>query len=369
MSKIRIIYNNLARKYAILTHGTEHPQFPAEDVQADTPSQFYRTRYGTGSGNGYFYAGATNKYIDFDEGGSELTGTVAVGAYNGNTLATAIAVAMNAAPGKALTYACVYSETDAKFTISAGSNFTIRWYSGTNKATDISAMCGFSDAADDTGAATYTSDYRRINYGYSYIVWDLLQATDVNFCAILNHNFSSDAFIYWHGADDAAFTTNLVTETFTYNAGNMFKFFSSTQTKRYVRVALYDFTNTSSYIQMGPIIFGTYWEPNYTFAKDYTKGKVDDSLIEESHALVEYGQVRPRRKTWSLPFPMGLTQTDADEIVTFFDTVGLVHGFVVCFDYAYPNTNSYFVKNSELIDPTYLHYNNWSWQLALREKL
>ena len=43
---------------------------------------------GTLSGNGLFVVTDANKYINFDEGGAELTGTVATGSYNGNTLAT-----------------------------------------------------------------------------------------------------------------------------------------------------------------------------------------------------------------------------------------------------------------------------------------
>jgi len=103
-----------------------------------------------------FVITALNNKINFDEGGAELVGTVAIGTYTGTTLAVAIAVAMNAAAGKALTYTCTYSIITGKFTIAAGSNFTIRWNSGTNEATDISNLCGFPDTANSTGDKTYT---------------------------------------------------------------------------------------------------------------------------------------------------------------------------------------------------------------------
>jgi len=103
-----------------------------------------------------FVVDATNNKIDFDEGGAALVGTVTSGTYTGATLATAIAAAMNAAVGKTFTYTCVYSTTTGKFTIAAGSNFTIRWNTGTNKAIDISNLCGFPDTANSTGAKTYT---------------------------------------------------------------------------------------------------------------------------------------------------------------------------------------------------------------------
>jgi hypothetical protein len=100
----------------------------------------------------------------------------------------------------------------------------------------------------------------------------------------------------------------------------------------------------------------------------YGKARTDDSIIDESYALVEFGQPRPRRKTWSLPFS-GLSETDADTIVQFQDEAGLTYGFVLCLDYNSPNAYSYFVKNVELIEPTQDHYNSWSWALSIREKL
>jgi len=103
-----------------------------------------------------FVVDTTNQKINFDEGGAELTGTVTAGTYTGATLATAIAAALNTAPGKALTYTCTYSSVTGKFTIAAGANFTIRWNTGTLKATDISELVGFEDSANSAGAKSYT---------------------------------------------------------------------------------------------------------------------------------------------------------------------------------------------------------------------
>jgi len=368
MTNTRLIFSNLWRKGTILGECCEHPQYPSTDTQGDTPSQFWRTRHGTLSGNGLFVVTDSNKYINFDEGGAELTGTVATGGYNGTTLATAVAAAMNAAPGKALTYACVYSETNALFTISAGSNFTIRWNTGTNKAVDISGLCGFSDAADDTGALTYDGDYRRIHYPRAFITNDLLTAQTVNCLVLLNHNISASATIKWRGADDDAFTVNLVEVTITHNPTNLFYFFGSSSTKRYVQIQVEDPTNPNSYIHIGPVVMGTYWELSRSVARSYVRGKDDSSWVEEGHSLVEYGQPRPRRKIWTLPYN-GLLDVDADGIILFFEEVGISYGFVVCLDSDSPSNQSYFVKNTELIQPVLDNHGSWSWSLNLREKL
>ena len=139
---LMFVHKNLWRLGTLAAPSSEHPQFPASDSQIDTLKQSWRTRYGTGCGNGYFLVDATNNKIDFDESGAELTGTIASGAYNDNTLSTAVAAAMNAVGGQ--TYIVAYSESLGKFAIGATANFTLRWNTGTHKATDCSALLGFT---------------------------------------------------------------------------------------------------------------------------------------------------------------------------------------------------------------------------------
>ena len=109
-----------------------------------------------------FVIDATNNKIDFNDAAPALkVATVASGSYTGATLATAIAAAMNAVVGVTGTFACSFSTSTLKFTINetgGPTNFELLWNTGTNKAVDISTLCGFSDAADDSGAATYTGD-------------------------------------------------------------------------------------------------------------------------------------------------------------------------------------------------------------------
>jgi hypothetical protein len=99
-----------------------------------------------------------NGMIDFKEITDELTGSVPSLLYTGATLATAIAAAMMAAPGRTFTYACTYNAATGEFTISAGSNFEILWLSGTHAAYDINGLCGYSATADASGEKTYESD-------------------------------------------------------------------------------------------------------------------------------------------------------------------------------------------------------------------
>lgn len=107
----------------------------------------------------------TNDKLNFNIGAAELTATLTAGTYiAGTTQATAASLckaiydAIVAAEAVG-TYTVTFSHTTKKFTIarSAGT-FQLLWNTGTNKATDISTLCGYSDAADDTGALSYAAD-------------------------------------------------------------------------------------------------------------------------------------------------------------------------------------------------------------------
>jgi hypothetical protein len=112
----------------------------------------------------YVVTTGVNDKIDFNIGASQLHATVAAGTYvagqtqaDNPSLCKAIYDAIVAAEAVG-TYTVSYSRTTGLFTItrSAGT-FQIVWNTGTNKATSIASLIGFSTAADSTGALTYSS--------------------------------------------------------------------------------------------------------------------------------------------------------------------------------------------------------------------
>lgn len=311
------------------------------------------------------YAG-TNIFINFDEGGAELEGVVATGTYNGNTLATAIAAAMNTAPGKALTYTCTYSETTSKFTIAAGSNFTIRWKMGSKSGADISDICGFSEAADDTGASTYTSDYMRIHI-YEFIQLDIGSTYDYDFFALMNHNLQSTATIKIEGADSSDFATGLVSDTITYYGNNIFAFLPSMRSKRYLQLSIWDISNPSGYIQVGTPVVGKYIEfARYILPDGYAKGNEDPTLIDFSDSQNLFADEKPTLFKHPYPFK-GLSNTDASNIDLMQKECGYHKGIIVCTDPDNPNTKSEWVTLAELNEVEYESQNYWNWTMPVRE--
>lgn len=114
------------------------------------------------AGTGYYFdptqITATTKYIDFNEGGASLAAVLNEGFYKDpHELADAVAAALNLVATDVWT--CTYSDSTGKFTISSdGATAELEWDTGANAANTAAGKLGFSAAADDTGALTYTSD-------------------------------------------------------------------------------------------------------------------------------------------------------------------------------------------------------------------
>lgn len=118
----------------------------------------------------YFYnyieIDATNNKIDFIDNVAELTATLTNKVYNSSLeLAAEIASKLTAASAASQVdiYTVSFSDSTGKFTITSdGATFELHWKTGTNGAdgtdTHAGTILGYSDAADDTGALTYTAD-------------------------------------------------------------------------------------------------------------------------------------------------------------------------------------------------------------------
>lgn len=111
------------------------------------------------------YITASNKFLDITDDGGTILVTLTEGFYSPQELAAHIAAAATTASlaSGSDTIGCTYSNTTGKFTItSTGTPFSILWKTGTkgsdNTDTHVGTTIGFSDAADDTGATSYTSD-------------------------------------------------------------------------------------------------------------------------------------------------------------------------------------------------------------------
>lgn len=106
---------------------------------------------------------ATDIYLDFTDDGGTFAAVITAKAYKSpHELASALTTAMNSVQ-TAETHSVVYNDSGAnagKFTISTTTStvLSLLWSSGANTANTVGDKLGFTVAADDTLATTYTSD-------------------------------------------------------------------------------------------------------------------------------------------------------------------------------------------------------------------
>lgn len=110
-----------------------------------------------------------NYFINFSEGGPELSATIKTGSYTLGSFINAISSAMNAVGGQA--YTVTLDRTTRKITISAPSSFELLINTGSQKNISAYSLIGFN-GADLTGLSTYEGDSAS---GSQYIPQFLLQ--------------------------------------------------------------------------------------------------------------------------------------------------------------------------------------------------
>lgn len=329
MQNARILWNNLLDS-AIQTYSSQHPNFPASNAHKKHRTKMWRSRYGATSNWGYFLVEiGVNDALDFDEGGAELQATLTAGAYSATTLCTEIKTRMDALG--ALTYTVTYSDVTNKFTIAATGNFTIRWNTGTNAATNCADLLGYDDSADDDGgSASFTADYIRI-HSEEWLKWNLGSAQDILAFAVLNHNLSSTGTMKIQLNNADVWTAPAVSVTLSLNANIIVYFWSSTQSYQWVRYYINDVDNSELYTQVGRAYIGTYHEFEVNYRRDYTHEHIDPSDIMES----EGGQITTNRKTIFQELDMVfeyMTAADLAELRTIFNSRGQHKEIFFCRD-------------------------------------
>jgi len=105
-----------------------------------------------------FYYGwkitSANRYLDFNDGTNTLTAILDVGYYSANELKTEITSKMNNL--SAVDFTVSFNRATRAFTISAATNFSLLFSTGTYNGFSVASLIGFA-ATNRTGNNTYTS--------------------------------------------------------------------------------------------------------------------------------------------------------------------------------------------------------------------
>jgi len=199
------------------------------------------------------------------------------------------------------------------------------------------------------------------------IPMDLKAGTrSINFIAILGHNIPSEVTIKFQ--EDTVWNFPHATDTpnFTWSAVNIFEFLATPLTEQFVRLHLTDGgSDFAAEPQIATILCGSYLEFNRRFAPEYEIGEEDFSEIEYSDSQVLFAQEKQTLNIRRYSY-QALDDDSADGILAMFEEVKTIKAFAVCLDHTAPNTNTYWVRNSELNSPV-CRNGVWYWDMAITE--
>lgn len=191
----------------------------------------------------------------------------------------------------------------------------------------------------------------------------------IDFIAIIAHNIDSDATITLEGDDADAFNSDggnpQVVRTLTYNATNIFEFVTAF-TKQYVRIQLVSGNgNFSAAPQIATILCGNYVELNRRFAPEYEVGEEDFSVTEYGESQVLFAQEKETLNIRQYTY-QALNTASITEIQAMFKECKTIKAFAFCHDSSDPNSNTLWVRNSELNSPV-CRNSVWYWTMTIKE--
>lgn len=198
---------------------------------------------------------------------------------------------------------------------------------------------------------------------------DLGSDRDYDFVSLRGHNLTGVATIKVIGADDDAFTVNVVTDALGFYGNNLSEKLAATRTKRYVRISLTDAANPSGYLQVGTIVLGKAFSINRRPGIPVQDGFESETAVESSLAGVEFVvEEGPMRRVRRLIFRV-LNDISAAVIRSLIESCWTDQGWLLCLDYDDTNATTEWVKLREAGLPSSNHENNVDFDMEIGEVL
>jgi hypothetical protein len=248
-------YNLALAVATIISASSYEVSLPAAYLLDPLPSKRWRSKLGWNIVAGF------NDKIDFNRAGVKVA-TIAPGNYaTGALLAVAIVAAFEAADATPV-WACTYSTTTKKFTISSDIAFTLLFGTGANVGIGASPK-GLGFALADTGSAVTQTGGSAVYHSVEYLLFDLGSALAATLGIAHGHNMGSGGTVTLYGKTTATPWTSpgttqvLVGDDLTNKRVLLF----GTQSFRYWALVFDDPGNTAGYTELGVPYIGTYWTP------------------------------------------------------------------------------------------------------------
>lgn len=309
-----------------VVYSSQLAAFPYSNSQLDHRSKVFKF-------SGRFKITASNKHIHIDTG-APIDVTITEGDYTTPTLLAAeIAYRLNLASSG---WACTYSLTTFKFSITHNTSATLTLSNNTNA---IWSTIGFTTGVDLTGTS-FTADQQR-NHTSEEIVWDLGASTQVSFFAMIGlvnetFNISDVATIKLYANSINNWAAPPLDRTLTRSDRGVFHFLDdlTVNSYRYWKLEITDMLNPlGSNLSIAHIYAGPY----LTFAErdvghSYSKTMVDGSVVSTAEGGALYFDLKPKYAAFTELRLDILKRDDKDALEAFFYTNGKTIPFYCSID-------------------------------------
>jgi hypothetical protein len=324
------VQNRIAAAATVLSASAAQAAAPVAWLKDQLRSKTWRSPLGWTITAGF------NDKIDFNRGGVKVA-TVAAGTYaTGAALAAAVVTALEAADATPV-WACSYSVSTFKFTVSSDLAFTLLWGTGTNTGTACHKELGFAVA--DTGSATSQVGANAVYQSRHFIKADLGSALSVQVGIVINHNAGAGGTFTLQGNATDAWTAPTVNQALAGDAAIRIAFIS-TQTLRYWRLVIDDCGNTLGYSEVGIWYAGPYTQPSVSYAIGFRKRWDELSEVSIAKSGAHWQDENPRRPVWSALWSE-VPEADRAALAAAFALVPKGKSFFFTFDAASPTVTEY----------------------------
>ena len=314
-----LVTNRVQAPATVLTATSTQTGSPISRLKDQLRSKTWR------SAVGWTILQGVNDKIDFNRGGVKEA-TIAAGTYaTGALLSAAIVTALEAADATPV-WACAYSGSTFKFTVSSDLAFTLLWSTGANTGWACHKELGF--AVTDTGSATSQVGASAVYQSRHVVVADLISAAEVTAAVVINHN-SGAGGTYTFKSYDAG--PSIIQNTVLAGDANIRIAFFATQSPRYCRLVIDDCGNALGYGEVGVWFAGPYTEPVKAYAVGWGKSPQAQNSVEFTRSGAHFVDVYPERPSWTPIGWKGLIAAQRDTIMNAF--TGVSTG--VCFFFAF----------------------------------
>jgi len=152
------------------------------------------------------------------------------------------------------------------------------------------------------------------------ITIDLGSAKEIKALVIFDHNFTSGVTLSLKGNTADAWGAPAFSEAVSYNADKILHYLSSAQTYRYWQLQITDTSNPDTYIEIGELFLGSYFEPDKNFS--YGSGIRDIKSIVGRN-VTPYGISKKRFYNFQRRFSYDLNYiSDIADFVTMLEALG-----------------------------------------------